>query len=81
MHQMRPVAQSLSTERLKSGTEFSLLDLLPLRAMRLNTDAKGILIVKGKCIEIGGVHDRRRSNPAVVRSSLTFWPLLQHSQK
>ena len=65
MHQMRPVAQSLSTERLKSGTEFSLLDLLPLRAMRLNTDAKGIFIVKGKCIEIGGVHDRRRSNPAV----------------
>ncbi len=46
MHQMRPVAQSLSTERLKSGTEFSLLDLLPLRAMRLNTDAKGIFIVK-----------------------------------
>ena len=71
---MRLVAQSLSTERLKSGTAFALLDLLPLRAMRLNTDAKGILIVKGKCIEIGGVHDRRRSNPAVVKSSLTFRP-------
>ena len=81
MHQMRPVAQSLSTERLQSGTDFSLLDLLHLRAMRLNTDAKGIFIVKRKCIEIGGVHDRRRSNPAVFRSSLTFWPLLQHSHQ
>jgi hypothetical protein len=81
MHQMRPVAQSLSTERLQSGTEFSLLDLLPLSAMRLNTDAKGIFIDKRKCIKIGGVHDRRRSNPAVIRSSLMFWPLLQHSQK
>ena len=34
---------------------------------------------KTKCIEIGGVHERRRSNRAVVRGSLTFWPLLQQS--
>ena len=58
MHQMRPEPQLRSTERLKSGTKFSHLDLLPLRAMRLNTDAKRIFIVKRKCIEIGGVDDR-----------------------
>ena len=81
MLQMRPEPQSLSTERLKSGTDFSLLDLLPLRAMRLNTNAKRIFIVKRKCIELGGVHDRRRSNSAVFRSSLTVLPLLQHSHQ
>ena len=61
----------------KSGTAFSVLDLLPLRAMRLNTDAESHCIVKTMDIEIGGVHDRRRSNPAAVRSSLTLYPLLQ----
>ena len=61
MHQMRPVAQSLSTERLQSGTEFSLLDLLPLRAMRLYTDGKPTLLGKSMGIEIGGAHDGRNS--------------------
>ena len=55
-----------------TGTGFLLLDLLPLRAMRLNTDDKRINVVKSKCNEIGGVHDRRRSNPEAFRSSLTF---------
>ena len=32
---------------------------------------------KTVCIEIGGVHARRRSNRADVRSKLTFRPLLQ----
>ncbi len=45
--------------------------------MRLNTDAKALWLSKGIAIEIGGVHDRRRSNPAGFRSRLTFWPLLQ----
>ena len=61
-----------TTPDLTTGTGFLLLDLLPLRAMRLNTDDKRINVVKSKCNEIGGVHDRRRSNPEAFRSSLTF---------
>ena len=78
---MRPVPQLLSTERLQSGTEFSLLDLLPLRAMRLNTDGKWTLLGKSKCTETGGANDSRHSTSADHRSSLTFWPLLQHSHQ
>ena len=78
---MRPGPQLLSTERLQSGTEFSLLDLLPLRAMRLNTDGKWILLGKSMGIEIGGANDSRHSTSADHRSSLTFWPLLQHSHQ
>ena len=74
MHRMRPEPLSLCTDHHQLGTGLSLLDLLHLRAMRLYTDAKRTYIVKSKTIESGGVHDRRRSNPAVVRSSLTFRP-------
>ena len=51
------------------------------RAMRLNADDFLPSRFKTKCIEIGGVHERRRSNRADPRSRLTFWPLLQQSQK
>ena len=74
---MRPELQSLSTDLLQSGTEISLLDLFPLRAMRLNSDAKRIFFVKNKCAKIGGANDSRHSTSADQRSSLTTWPLLQ----
>ena len=61
MHRMRPEPQSLSTDLLKSGTQLSLLDLLPLRAMRLNTDGKRAVLGKSMGIEIGGAHDGRNS--------------------
>ena len=48
-------------------------------AMRLNADDFVPSEHNTECIEIGGVHERRRSNRAVVRGSLTFWPLLQQS--
>ena len=51
------------------------------RAMRLNADDFVPSRYKTECIEIGGVHERRRSNRADPRSRLTFWPLLQQSQK
>ena len=50
-------------------------------AMRLNADDFVPLRHKTVVIEIGGVHERRRSNRADPRSRLTFWPLLQQSQK
>ena len=64
MHQMRPAAQSLSTERLKSGMGFSLLDFLPLRAMLLNTDTKRIFIVKSKSMDIGRANENRHCTSA-----------------
>ena len=51
------------------------------RAMRLNADDFVPSRYKTECIEIGGVHERRRSNRADPRSRLTFWPLLQQSHK
>ena len=60
-HRIRPGPGSLSTDLLKSGTPFSLLDLLPLRAMRLYTDGKPTLLGKSMGIEIGGAHDGRNS--------------------
>ena len=74
MHRMRPEHRSLYTDHQSLGTELSLLDLLHPRAMLLYADAKRAYIVKSKVIESGGVHDRRRSNPAVVKSSVTFRP-------
>ena len=50
-------------------------------AMRLNADDFVPSRHKTVVIEIGGVHERRRSNRADPRSRLTFWPLLQQSQK
>ena len=58
---MRPGPQSRSTDLLKSGTQLSLLDLLPLRAMRLYTDGKRVVLGKSMGIEIGGAHDGRNS--------------------
>ena len=58
---MRPEPQSRSTDLLKSGTQLSLLDLLPLRAMRLYTDGKRAALGKSMGIEIGGAHDGRNS--------------------
>ena len=52
-----------------------------IKAMRLNADDFVPSRHKTECIEIGGVHERRRSNRADPRSRLTFWPLLQQSQK
>ena len=50
-------------------------------AMRLNADDFVPLRHKNMVIEIGGVHERRRSNRADLRSQLTFWPLLQQSHE
>ena len=50
-------------------------------AMRLNADDFVPCRHKYMVIEIGGVHERRRSNRADPRSRLTFWPLLQQSHK
>ena len=51
------------------------------RAMRLNADDFVPLRYKNMVIEIGGVHERRRSNRADPRSRLTVWPLLQQSHE
>ena len=64
MHQMRPMPQSLSTERLKSGIGFSQLAFLPLRTMLLNTDSKRVFIVKNKSIDIGGANENRHCTSA-----------------
>ena len=50
-------------------------------AMRLNVDDFVPLRHENMVIEIGGVHERRRSNRADLRSQLTFWPLLQQSHE
>ena len=50
-------------------------------AMRLNADDFVPSRHKTVVIEIGGVHERRRSNRSDPRSRLTFWPLLQQSHK
>ena len=52
-----------------------------IKAMRLNADDFVPSRHKTECIEIGGAHDGRNSTPADLRSRLTFWPLLQQSQK
>ena len=51
------------------------------KAMRLNADDFVPPRNKTVVIEIGGVHERRRSNRADSRSRLTFWPLLQQSHE
>ena len=61
MHRMRPGPQSRSTDLLKSGTQLTLLDLLPHKAMRLYTDGKRAVLGKSMGIEIGGAHDGRNS--------------------
>ena len=50
-------------------------------AMRLNADDFVPFWHKPESIEIEGAHDGLNSTPANRSSRLTFWPLLQQSQK
>ena len=63
-----------STARGEPGTPPQESIAQAIKAMRLNADDFVLSRHKTVDIEIGGVHERRRSNRADSRSRLTFWP-------